>query len=202
MRLDARAGTLRGVATFWLTMLFIAGVNPSRAEAQGLGYGVAGPAGVSGFFASNASQLHAAGGGELVAANRVGVGGEFGVFGRTSVLLVLSVNGTVHLGGNPETDTLVPYISSGYSRLGIGDGDRSFAAWNIAAGVDYWAGRRTGFRAELRGPRPPRRSRHRGVLVVSCRNCVPVVVRRWGTAFAVQRCRGTAKAAPHVQPSH
>jgi hypothetical protein len=34
--------------------------------------------------------------------------------------------------------------------LGIGDGDRSFAAWNIAAGVDYGAGRRTGFRAELR----------------------------------------------------
>jgi hypothetical protein len=139
-----RSGFL--LAAFWLL-----GLNVPTAHAQGLGYAIAGPAGVTGFFATSASELHAAGGGELRAASRVGAGGEFGIFGSSGALLVLSFNGTVYLGSRPAANTMVPYISSGYSRFGVDrGGDESFAAWNIAGGLDYWARRRAGLRVELR----------------------------------------------------
>jgi hypothetical protein len=46
-----------------LTIVLVAGAATLRA--QPLGYGIAGPAGVAGFFAASASEIHAAGGGEL-----------------------------------------------------------------------------------------------------------------------------------------
>jgi hypothetical protein len=140
----------RPLSVFLLAATFILGLNVSSAHAQGLGYRIAGPAGVAGFFAASASELHAAGGGELRAASRVGAGGEFGVFGTSGAVLVLSFNGTLYLGSRPEANKTVPYLSSGYSRFGIDRGDEAFGAWNIAGGLDYWAGRHAGLRVELR----------------------------------------------------
>jgi hypothetical protein len=150
MSLNLPALLRHHVAPLALAMLCVAGVAAIPLHAQGLGYAVAGPAGVTGFFAISASELHAAGGGELRAASRVGAGGEFGVFGSSRVLLVLSLNGTVYLGSDPAANTVVPFLSTGYSRFGVGDSDGPFNAWNIAGGVDYWAGRRAGVRVELR----------------------------------------------------
>jgi hypothetical protein len=133
-----------------LAAFFVLGFGVSPARAQGLGYGIVGPAGVTGFFAISASEFHAAGGGELRAASRVGVGGELGVFGSSRVLLVGSLNGTVYLGSDPSANKAVPFLSTGYSRFGVGDSDGPFNAWNVAGGVDYWAGRRVGLRVELR----------------------------------------------------
>jgi hypothetical protein len=137
----------RRVAAATLTIVLVAGAATLRA--QPLGYGIAGPAGVAGFFSASASEIHAAGGGELRAAPRVGAGVEFGVFGSSRVLLVLSLNGTVHLSGSTPA-RVIPYLSSGYTRFGIGDGDGPFNTWNIGGGFDYWARRRTGLRVELR----------------------------------------------------
>ena len=115
------------------------------AAAQALGYAVAGPAGVSGFFDSSASSIHAAGGGEALAGRLVGVGGEFGALANSSnVLLVASANGVVHLPVNP----LSPFVTAGYTRMESGEG--GFNAWNVGAGADYWAKSRLGLRVEFR----------------------------------------------------
>lgn len=140
----------RHLTAFGLAASCILGLTVSTAHAQGLGYAIAGPGGITGFFATSASQLHVAGGGELRAASRVGAGGEFGVFGSGGALLVVSFNGTVYPGSRPAANKTVPYLSSGYSRFGIDRGDDSFGTWNIAGGLDYWAGRRAGLRVKLR----------------------------------------------------
>jgi hypothetical protein len=136
------------IAAATLSIVLVGGVSTARA--QPLGYGIAGPAGVAGFFAASASELHASGGGELRAASRVGAGGEFGIFGSSRVLFVLSLNGTVYLGSDPSSNKAVPFLSTGYSRFGVGDSDGPFNAWNVAGGLDYWVGRRAGVRTEFR----------------------------------------------------
>jgi|GEM_PF-7121522 hypothetical protein len=130
-----------------LIVVFVAATG--RVDAQPLVYGIAGPAGVAGFFVARASELHVAGGGEFVAAPRLGVGGEFGLFGGSHSLFVLSLNGTVHLGSS-SAETVIPFLTTGYTRFGVGDHDTQFNAWNLAGGFDYWAGRRAGVRVELR----------------------------------------------------
>ena len=67
-----------------LVFLAVALPGVRTTEAQGLGYAIAGPAGISGFFGSSASAVHAAGGGEALLNGRAGVGGEFGVFANSS----------------------------------------------------------------------------------------------------------------------
>jgi hypothetical protein len=129
-------------------------VHVPRAYAQRLGYGIGGPAGRSGFVGSGTT-LHPAGGGELLFGGRVGAGGEVGLFDR---LVVVSVNGTVHLADARTSERFVPFVTGGYTRLGVGDGEGSFNAWNLAAGGDYWFGRRRGLRVEFRDHvRPDRR---------------------------------------------
>src|SRR5690242_17239090 len=83
------------------TMAVLAGAlalaQPAAAQVTGLGYGIAGPAGFSGFFGTSGLNVHAAGGGEVLAGDRVGAGGEFGVFAGTGGgLFVTSVNGVFH----------------------------------------------------------------------------------------------------------
>ena len=108
------------------------------AHAQGLGYAIAGPAGTSGFVNSNTT-FHAAGGAEIVAADRAGVGGEFGFFNR---LIVGSANGVVRFGP--------AFITGGYSRMGIGDGEGAFSAINFGGGAHFWSSGRAGLRVEFR----------------------------------------------------
>lgn len=137
----------RRVAVATLALTLVTGASAPRA--QPLGYGVAGPAGVAGFFATSASEIHAAGGGEFPVAPRVGAGGEFGLFGIGRALFVLSLNGTVHLGSSRQ-NAMIAFLTTGYTRFGVGDHDTQFNAWNVAGGFDYWAGRRAGVRVELR----------------------------------------------------
>jgi hypothetical protein len=82
-----------------------------------------------------------------LAASRVGLGAELGLFSR---LVVVSLNGTLHFGGTRSSRVLVPFVAGGYTQMGVGDGDGSFPAWNVAAGADYWLTRRYGVRAEFR----------------------------------------------------
>jgi hypothetical protein len=114
--------------------------------AQGLGYAEGGLAGVTGFFGWSADSFHVGGGGEVVAADRVGIGGEIGFFDR---LIVGSANATVHLGGVSNAK-FSPFVTAGYSRFGIGDGEGAFSAFNVGAGFHYWVADRVGFRMELR----------------------------------------------------
>jgi hypothetical protein len=59
------------------------------AAAPAIGYAVAGRAGASGVFATSASSVHAAGGGEALARGLVGFAGDFGALANSgSVLLV------------------------------------------------------------------------------------------------------------------
>jgi hypothetical protein len=128
-----------------LAISFIA-LFATTASAQGLGYAEAGLAGVSGFFGRSSNSFHVGGGGEVVAADRVGIGGEFGFFNR---LIVGSASATLHLGGVSGA-RLSPFLTGGYSRLGIGDGDGAFSSVNVGAGIHYWASDHAGLRIEFR----------------------------------------------------
>lgn len=127
------------------------------AHAQFLGYGLAGPAGFSGFFGSSASGVHVAGGAEALIRERAGVGGEFGVLANSSsALLVFSANGVLHPTGKAASRRNSPFVSGGYTRMGSGEG--SFGAWNVGGGLDLWWRERLGFRVEFRDHvRPDRR---------------------------------------------
>lgn len=128
-------------------MLLLSG--PAAAQAQITGYAVAGPAGFSGFFGSDASGAQAAAGVEILIGGRAGVGGEFGMLGNSSsVLWVTSVNGTLHILPGTRGHGTSPFVTGGYTRLSSGDG--AFDAWNAGAGVDIWPKDRLGVRIEFR----------------------------------------------------
>jgi hypothetical protein len=135
------------------TMVALAGVIASRpAAAQALGYGIAGPAGYSGFFGSSSLAVHAAGGGEVLAGGRVGAGGEFGLLAGTGGgLFVTSANGVFHFvpGDRTSARTRVsPFVTAGYTRISSGEG--AFDGWNAGAGADVWLKPRVGMRVEFR----------------------------------------------------
>jgi hypothetical protein len=128
----------------WVLATFVI-TAAATAEAQGSGYVVAGPAGVSGFFGSSATSMHAAAGGEALMGGRVGVAGEAGLLANSSnVLWVVSANGVVHL----ARAQVSPFITGGYTRMGSAEG--GFNAWNAGAGMDVWAKPRLGFRLDFR----------------------------------------------------
>lgn len=139
--------TNRAPGLFLVVAIALADVGTT--EAQGLAYGIAGPAGVSGFFGSMASAAHAAGGGEVLVGGRAGVGGELGVFANSgSVLLVFSANGVLHFSPVTAERRLSPFVTGGYTHFGSGEGD--FNAWNVGAGADVMATDRVGIRVEFR----------------------------------------------------
>lgn len=139
----------RASALVLLLVLVIAVAGVRTLEAQALGYGIAGPAGFSGFFGSDASAVHAAGGGEALIDGRAGIGGEFGVLANSGGgLLVFSVNGVLHFSPNSAKRRLVPFVTGGYTNMMSGEG--SFGAWNVGAGADLWAKDRVGVRVEFR----------------------------------------------------
>jgi hypothetical protein len=129
-----------------LAAFLLLGFVSTPVYAQAIGYAEGGLAGYSGFFGRASDSFHIGAGGEAVAADHVGLGGEFGFFNR---LLVGSVNATVHLGGL-SARRFSPFVTAGYSRLGILDGEGAFAAFNAGAGFHYWAADRVGFRMEFR----------------------------------------------------
>jgi hypothetical protein len=131
------------------TLAVIAGATTARpAGAQVLGYGIAGPVGDAGFFASwPFLGLYAAGGGEILAGGRFGAAGEFGrAVGANADAVIISVNGVLHVGPSVATPVrkMSPFITGGFTLLGASN------AWNIAAGADVWLEPRVGVRFELR----------------------------------------------------
>jgi hypothetical protein len=134
-----------------VTALVVAAVFTSsarNADAQALGYGVAGLGGVQGFFGSLATG-HVAGGGELLAKGRGGVTGEVGLLGSGSgALHTLSFGGVWRVVPLSTERRYAPYVTSGFGMLG--DGDVIFGAWTVGGGVDVWARERLGVRVDLR----------------------------------------------------
>ncbi len=117
----------------------------THSNAQGLGYVIAGPAGrLEGV--NDPITVHAAAGGEFVAADRVGVGGELGFFYR---FITGSANATLHL-GRVRSGNTTPFVTAGYSSLWRVDGETAFRAFSVGAGVDIWPAENAGFRVELR----------------------------------------------------
>ena len=116
----------------------------THASAQGLGYAEGGLAGVHGFFGQWSDSFHVGGGGEVVVDDRLGFGGEIGLFNR---FVTASGNVTVHLGG-VSSARFSPFVTGGVSWFGVGDGE--FKALNVGGGFHYWAADRVGFRAEFR----------------------------------------------------
>ena len=114
------------------------------ADAQGLGYGVGGLAGVSGFFAS-AGAGHVAGGGEALFRGRAGIAGEVGLINN---LTLGSANGVAHLVPSRAGHRLSPFVTGGWTRMSSGEG--TFDAWNAGGGLDVWPRDRVGFRLEFR----------------------------------------------------
>lgn len=112
--------------------------------AQAHGYAAGGIAGVSGFVPGQAT-FHVAGGGDIVPTDHLGVGGEIGFFNR---LITGSANVTFYPGGT--AGVVSPFLTGGYSRMGIGDGEGAFSAFNAGAGLHIWTGHRAGIRVELR----------------------------------------------------
>jgi hypothetical protein len=125
-----------------LALLFVA-LFATHAAAQGLAYA---EGGVAGFAASGSHSFHVAGGGEAVAADRIGLGGEIGFFGR---LITVSGNATFHL--TPlSSQKAGAFVTGGYTRFGVGDGEGSFNTWNVGAGAHLWFSDHAGLRLELR----------------------------------------------------
>ena len=120
--------------------------SPTSLYAQGLGYAEGGLAGVSGFFGRWSDSFHVGGGGEAVVADHLGVGGEFGFLNR---LVVGSANATIHFTG-VRTAKFSPFVTAGYSRMGIGDGEGAFSALNVGGGAQLWLSDHAGIRFEFR----------------------------------------------------
>src|SRR5688500_1136081 len=134
---------------WFMACLFVLGCGAAPAEAQGLGYAIVGPAGVMGTSGSAGLAGHGAGGAELLVRNRVGAGGEFGVFaGEGGGLYIASVNGVLHFAPVRRERGTRPFVSGGYTRLSNGEG--TFNGYNIGGGVDIWARERAGVRVEIR----------------------------------------------------
>jgi hypothetical protein len=144
---------LKSVSTMAVLAGALALAAPAAAQVTGLGYGIAGPAGYSGFFGSSGLNVHAAGGGEALAGGRVGAGGEFGLLaGPGGGLFVTSLNGVFHFapssGARGPDQRVSPFVSGGYTRMFSGEG--SFNGFNAGAGADIWLKPRLGIRAEVR----------------------------------------------------
>src|SRR5688500_13157234 len=120
----------------FLIVMIVAGAARG-ADAQVLGYAIAGPAGFHGFFGSNSSGVHGAAGAEALILGRAGVGAEFGVIANAGGgLLVFSANGVLHVLRATGSRRPSPFLTGGYTRMSSGEGD--FEAWNAGAGVDIW----------------------------------------------------------------
>lgn len=136
-----------------LALLFVT-LFAAHGGAQGLAYAEGGLAGFSNLAGRWSNTFHVAGGGEGIVAGRVGVGGEIGFFQR---VITASGNATFHL-TPPSSSKAGAFITGGYTRFGILDGEGGFNAWNIGVGAHFWLSDSAGLRVELRDHvRPDRR---------------------------------------------
>ncbi|HTL01948.1 MAG TPA: hypothetical protein VL243_06970 [Vicinamibacterales bacterium] len=137
--------TKNSVLIVALFVMSVAGAAGS-AQAQALGYGLAGVSGYTGWFGGGLG-WHAAGGGEVLAKGVAGAAAELGVLGNGSGgLWVASFNGVGHM---PAIgDGTSAYFTGGYSRFSNGEG--SFNAINFGVGADFRSAGHVGTRVEFR----------------------------------------------------
>jgi hypothetical protein len=144
--------TIPRIATVGLVLAGLVLVVPVAVHAQsfqGLGYGIGGIAGYSGFFGSRAgSAAHVAGGGELLVDGRAGAAGEFGFLLGPDALSITSVNGVFHAVPVRRDEPFSPFVTAGYTHMSSGEG--AFDAWNIGVGADLWTSSHRAFRLEFR----------------------------------------------------
>jgi len=138
-----------GVVLASLALVLVAPGSARAQSVQGLGYGVGGIAGYSGFFGSRAgSAAHVAGGGELLVDGRAGAAGEFGFLLGTDALSITSVNGVFHAVPVRRDEPFSPFVTAGYTHMSSGEG--AFDAWNIGGGADVWTSAHRALRLEFR----------------------------------------------------
>ena len=130
------------VAALFVLLLTSVGARDANAQVRAEGYGIVGPAFWTGFFGGG-STIHGAGGGEVIASNGVGAGGELGFFDYG---FLVSANGSYHFSSDPDRKSHL-FVTGGFTHVSA---DGSFAAWNIGAGVNHWTGRHVGVRFEVR----------------------------------------------------
>ena len=118
----------------------------ATAEAQVLGYAIAGPAGTS-EGTNTHTTFHAGAGVEVVISDRVGVGGELGFYYR---YITPSANATLHLGRLRSSGKTTAFVAGGYSALWRVDGESAFRAFNVGAGFHVWLADQAGLRVEFR----------------------------------------------------
>jgi hypothetical protein len=113
----------------------------AHAQAKGQGWITAGTLAAVNTYGSGAGLLFG-GGGETVADNHVGVGGDIAILaaGRDAVPL-LSVSANYHFTEERHPGKAVPFIGGGYT-LGLG--------LTVDGGVTLWSRGRTGLRIEAR----------------------------------------------------
>jgi len=82
-----------------------------------------------------------------VFANRIGVGGEVGLIGRTDfgALGAASINGSYHFAPRGRT---VPFATGGYSRFF--DFNSGINLANLGGGINYWFADHFGLKLEVR----------------------------------------------------
>ena len=123
-----------------LVITFIA--FATAAEAQVIGHGVFGVGGMNGFVSTEPS-FTAAGGVEFALGDRLGMGGEVGVFDSLIMLsAAATARGRYHRG-------FVPFVTGGVSRVGVRYGDGTFSTLDVGAGMDMWFRPRTAMRLEF-----------------------------------------------------
>lgn len=120
----------------------------AAAQTGGYGYAFGGPAGVH-CCGSTEGMLHVGGGGEVVVGETLGLGAELGYFTPWRSLGdgigLFSLNGSVHFG---SADRAVrPFATGGYTLIFR---EEHASLWNVGGGVNWWAKRRVGLRAEFR----------------------------------------------------
>lgn len=86
-----------------------------------------------------------AGGGEIVFAQTVGIGGELGVVTKHGSFGLFSLDGSVHLLRHAASGRFDPFVSGGYTRA-----FEIFSGGNFGFGLNYWLTHRVGVRVEFR----------------------------------------------------
>lgn len=89
-----------------------------------------------------------AGGGEVVIAQTLGLGGELGIVKRHSSFGFVSLDASFHFLRHAATGKADPFITGGYTKTSNGFSGANGV--NFGAGLNYWFWRRFGVRAEFR----------------------------------------------------
>jgi hypothetical protein len=143
---------------FWLILLggFLEGVAAGQ---SGNGYAAFGGGSISNtYLTPDATKSEVAIGGEVVAAQTVGFGGEVGYAASRKPDFIgfglVSLDGSFHLTRHAATGKVDPFVSGGYTRainlFSIENAAKIVNGANFGFGLNYWFTHHFGVRAEFR----------------------------------------------------